>query len=120
MTQSVVRKESFNSVTVFWLDKDLVLERLRAAVDSLASDSNILRIILFGSFAEGRAVPGSDIDIMIVLSSDERPILDRISAYLIYFSGIGIGVDLFPYTLAEMDNPLARRAAEIGIVLFSR
>ena len=68
--QSVVRKESFNSVTVFWLDTDLVHERLRAAVERLASDPNIPRVVLFGSFAEGRAVPGSDLDIMIVLAHD--------------------------------------------------
>ena len=68
--QSVVRKESFNSVTVFWLDTDLVHERLRAAVERLASDQNVLRVVLFGSFAGGRAVPGSDLDIMIVLACD--------------------------------------------------
>jgi hypothetical protein len=51
--QSVVRKESFNSVTVFWLDRDLVHERLQAAVDRLASDPNVLRVVLFGSFAGG-------------------------------------------------------------------
>ena len=51
--QSVVRKESFNSVTVFWLDTDLVHERLRAAVERLASDQNVLRVVLFGSFAGG-------------------------------------------------------------------
>lgn len=118
--QSVVRKESFNSVTVFWLDADLVRERLRAAVERLAGDQNVLRVVLFGSFAEGRAVPGSDLDIMIVLAHDERPLLERVSAYLTYFSGIGIGVDLFPYTVSELGNPLARRAAETGTVLFSR
>jgi len=68
--QSVVRKESFGSVTVFWLDTDLVRERLRAVVERLAENPNVLRVILFGSFAEGRAVPGSDLDVMIVLAHD--------------------------------------------------
>ena len=68
--QSTVRKESFGSVTVFWLDTDLVRERLRAVVERLADDPNVLRVILFGSFAEGRAVPGSDLDVMIVLAHD--------------------------------------------------
>ena len=95
--QSVVRKESFNSVTVFWLDVELVRKRLSAAVERLADDQNVLRVVLFGSFAEGRAIPGSDLDIMIVLAHDERPLLERISADRMYFSGIGIGVDLFPY-----------------------
>nr|WP_303714588.1 nucleotidyltransferase domain-containing protein [Methanoculleus marisnigri] len=76
--------------------------------------------MLFGSFAEGRAVPGSDLDIMIVLARDERPFPEWVSAYLAYFSDIGIGVDLFPYTVSELSNPLARRAAESGPLLFSR
>lgn len=118
--QSVVRKESFNSVTVFWLDTALVLEQLRAAVDRLTSDPNVLHVVLFGSFAEERAVPGSDVDVMLVLADDDRPFLDRISAYLTCFSDVGIGVDLFPYTVGEMDNPLARRASETGVQLFSR
>jgi hypothetical protein len=65
--QSVVRKESFGSVTVFWLDTDLVHERRWRGWQS---DPNVLRVILFGSFAEGRAVPGSDLDVMIVLAHD--------------------------------------------------
>jgi hypothetical protein len=59
-----------SSVTVFWLDTDLVRERLRAVVERLAENPNVLRVILFGSFAEGRAVPGSDLDVMIVLAHD--------------------------------------------------
>jgi hypothetical protein len=46
--------------------------------------------------------------------------LERVSAYLTYFSGLGIGVDLFPYTVSELEHPLARRAAESGTLLFSR
>jgi len=107
-------------VTVFWLDTDLVHERLQAAVERLAFDPNVLRVVLFGSFADGRAVPGSDLDIMIVLVHDEHPFLERVSAYHTCFSGIGIGIDLFPYTLGELENPIARRAEESGTLLFSR
>ncbi|WP_083531481.1 nucleotidyltransferase domain-containing protein [Methanoculleus bourgensis] len=39
-------------------------------MERLASDPNIPRVVLFGSFAEGRAVPGSDLDVMIVLAHD--------------------------------------------------
>ncbi|GEM_PF-1100560 len=117
---AVTGAERINSVTVFWLDTDLVRERLSAVVARMTDDPNVLRVVLFGSFAERRAVPGSDLDIMIVLAHDERPFLERVSAYLAYFSGIGIGVDLFPYTVSKLGNPLARRAAETGTVLFSR
>jgi hypothetical protein len=44
--------------------------------------------------------------------------IERVSAYLTYFSGVG--VDLFPYTVSELEHPLARRAAESGTLLFSR
>jgi hypothetical protein len=45
---------------------------------------------------------------------------DRIDEYLAFFSGIGIGIDVFPYTERELENPLAKQALSQGIVLASR
>lgn len=118
---SAVREESFNSVKVFWLDSGYVLKQLAERVAALAAaDPNVLRVVLFGSFAEGRAVPGSDIDILIVLRSDPRRMMDRIAEYQEIFSGMGIGADVFPYTEDELDNPLAKNALSSGKVLFQR
>jgi len=80
----------------------------------------VMKIIIFGSFAENRAVPGSDVDILIVLKSDSRKLIDRIQDYLDAFSEIGIAIDVFPYTINELDNPLAQTALRTGKVLFER
>lgn len=120
MGQSAVRERSFGSVKTFWLDRDYIDRQLEKAVDSLSADQNVLKVVLFGSFAEGRAVPGSDIDLLIVLQSDPRRFIDRIQQYLDVFADIGIPVDVFPYTTPELDNPLAERAFSTGKILFER
>jgi predicted nucleotidyltransferase len=120
MSRSAVLERSFGSVKVFWLDKEYIQRQLMIAVDALKGDGNVLKIILFGSFAEGRAVPGSDVDVLIVLRSDPRRFIDRIPDYLEIFSDLGTGVDVFPYTVDELENPVARNAVATGKVLLER
>ncbi len=120
MARSAVLERSFGSVKTFWLDREYVLRQLVAAVDALRTDRNVVKVILFGSFANDRAVPGSDVDILLVLRSDPRRFIDRIPEYLDAFSDLGIGVDVFPYTADELDNPVAKTALATGKVLFER
>lgn len=120
MTRSAVREKSYGSVKTFWIDRDFINRQLDKAVRSLCTNPDVLKIVLFGSFAEDRAVPGSDVDLLIVLKSDSRKLLDRIQDYLDPFSELGIAIDVFPYTVKELDNPLARTALRTGRVLFSR
>jgi predicted nucleotidyltransferase len=117
---SMVREESYNSVKVFWLEADRVIVRLRRRAEALVRENKARRIVLFGSLAEGRAVPGSDADLLIVVDDDTRPLKERVAEYLGYFSDIGIPVDVFPYTVAELATPVARNALDRGIVLASR
>jgi predicted nucleotidyltransferase len=107
-------------VRTFWLDKEYINCQIAKAVDALRADQNVQRIVLFGSFAEDRAVPGSDVDILIITKVDSRRFIDRILFYLEAFSEIGIGVDVFPYTVDELDNPVAVTAIRTGRVLFER
>jgi uncharacterized protein len=118
--RSAVREESYNSVKVFWLDIDFIISRLRQKAEQLISDTRVHKGVLFGSLAEGRTVPGSDADLLIVLEDDGLPMKERIDEYLEFFSGIGIGIDVFPYTTRELENPLAKQALSQGIVLASR
>jgi len=120
MTRSAVREKSYGSVKTFWLDRDYIYRQLGTAVDSLRTDPNVVKIVLFGSFAEDRAVPGSDVDILLVLQSDSRRFIYRIQDYPDFFSGPGIVVDVFPYTVDELDNPLVQTALRTGKVLFGR
>ena len=63
----------------------------------------VLEVRLFGSLAEGTAVPGSDADVLIVLR--EHPLqrwFDRIPQYAPAFDEIDLPVELFCYTLDEL------------------
>ena len=118
-------KKSYGSVQVTWLDRDAVLESTRQAVAALAAHRpEIDQVILFGSMARGDAVPGSDVDLLMVLESSDRAFLERISLYRP--SGIPVGVDVFPYTRQELANMLdegngfVRQAQEEGITLYQR
>lgn len=82
MTRSAVREKSYGSVKTFWIDRDFINRQLDKAVRSLRTNPDVLKIVLFGSFAEDRAVPGSDVDLLIVLKSDSRKLIDRIQDYL--------------------------------------
>ena len=76
--RSLVRKESCGSVTVFWLDRAEARRRIETAGNALVeSRSDVVAVYLFGSLAEGRAVPGSDADIMILLSGSTGKWIDR-------------------------------------------
>jgi len=62
-------------------------------------------VVLFGSLARGDAVPGSDVDLLIVLAADERRFMDRVSDFLP--DAFPIGVDVIPWTLAELEDRVA-------------
>jgi predicted nucleotidyltransferase len=107
-------------VKTFWLDREHIFRQLEKTIDTIQADPNVLKVVLFGSFVEGRAVPGSDIDILIILKDDPRRFIDRIQHYLDSFAYIGIAVDVFPYTTNELDSPLVQRALSTGKILFER
>ena len=62
----------------------------------------VLRVIWFGSRVNGTPAPGSDVDVCVVLAHADKPFRDRIGDYLPY--GFPVGVDLFPYTAAELER----------------
>lgn len=116
--QSPIRKTYYNSVKVFWLDRHLALERtIQAARKLCLANPTVLRVILFGSLAEGTALPSSDADILIVVKNSNLRLIDRAEQYRAYFGDIGLGIDLFVYTEAEIaggDIPLVRSALSTG------
>jgi len=71
----------------------------------LKSYPEIDEIIVFGCFETGNYAPGSDLDLLIVLSRSTRSVRDRIPEYMP--DEFPVPVDLFPFTRAE----LADRAA---------
>jgi len=116
--QSVVQRRSYGSVEIFSLNNDLINKRLNERVEILSKDNNILKIVLFGSFATGKAVPGSDLDILIVLRESDKKLINRIEDFQEVFSDMGIAVDIFPYTIDELENPVAINALSAGKILY--
>lgn len=96
------------------------MERLRERARRLNKENpQVEKILLFGSIAQRTATPGSDADVCVILKEDHRRFIDRIPDFSEYFSNMGIGVDVFPYTVEEIKKgiPVVRAALKNGIVL---
>ena len=114
-----------STVSVTWFDRDAVWRAVEAHARALAARCpEIEEIRVFGSLVKGTAVPGSDVDLLIIVSASDRPFLDRIRAYLP--GAFPCGVDVFPYTRAEIarmtseGNPLIAGALGEGRTIFRR
>ena len=75
--------------------RESVRNRLSALVALLVERFSVTRITLFGSFARGSAVPGSDIDLLVEGLSDDRLIEATVAAERL-FSPLPITLDLVP------------------------
>jgi len=120
-----MQKRSFGTVNVFSLNRAGIREALHDVVETrYRPDPNVLAVYLFGSFARGTAVPGSDVDLLIVLDTDERPPRDRIPDYLP--DAFPVGVDVIPWTRSELaarlaqGDRLARTVLTEGEILLDR
>ena len=94
-------------IRTFRVDRPKVRARLREWAQTLRTRPEILRVVLFGSHARGDATAASDADILIILADSPLRFDERIPLYRP--TGLGVSVDVFPYTLAE-----ARRSLEEG------
>ncbi len=121
--QSILQKYSYSGVTLWKLDNQAAIEALKVSAQKLIETrDDVNRVILFGSLAAKKAVPGSDADILIVLEDSNIPLwFERIDEFETFFSGIRMPIELFPYTKSETTSiPFARTALEEGIVLAER
>ncbi len=78
----------------------------------------ILEVWVFGSFAQCKAAPGSDIDLLLVIDKSDKRLIDRIEKYQDMFSDMGISVDIFPYTIQESDAPFVQNAKRNGVCIY--
>lgn len=113
---SVVEKKCYGSVEVYWLNRDEAVRRIAAAAASLVEQrGDVLAVYIFGSLATGRAVPGSDADILVLLKRSHTRRMDRPLEFTRYFDTVGLPVDLFCYTTEETEHhPFAREAMHRG------
>lgn len=96
------------SVRVWRIDRAAVIDRLRTWARRLASDHpEVLAVVLFGSLARGEATASSDADVLLLLADSPLPFAERLVRWKP--AGLGIGVEVFPYTVSE-----ARDAVSAG------
>lgn len=120
---SVIQKKYYNSAKVFWLNKELLESRINLAVKNLISEHpEVSKVVLFGSVADNRSTPFSDVDILIVTDNSQERFLDRSLSFMNYFEGVGLGIDIFVYTSQEAVKgiPLVKLALKQGKVLFEK
>jgi predicted nucleotidyltransferase len=78
------------------LTRDGILAELRRLKPELSRRYGVNRIALFGSFAQGEARPGSDIDVVVELAEPDLFALVHIKEEL--ESGFQRPVDVIPYS----------------------
>lgn len=120
-----MRTKSSPFVKVKFLDKPGIMKAIKRLAEELSQKHpEIESISLFGSFARDGAVPGSDVDILIVLTDSNVPFKDRLTKYMP--SSFPVGVEVFPYTRCEMETMLSqgnfflKSAQRDSILLFER
>ena len=98
-----------SSVEVKSVDED----QIRQCVDDyaamlLSSRPEVMEVVVFGSFVTKTFVPGSDVDIFILLSDSDKSVRDRIPDFMP--PHFPVCVDIFPYTAREAaameDSPI--------------
>ena len=116
---------SLNTVSVTYFDREGVQQAVAEYVHVLgARHTELEEVVLFGSMASGIPVPGSDVDLLLILTSSDRPFRERIPLFLP--GKFPVGVDVFPYTRAEVErmrqdgNSLISRALREGLTIFRR
>ena len=93
-------RKSSNSVEIKWTDPEKVARAVHDHASRLKRENpKVERVIWFGSRVNGLPTPGSDVDLCIVVSQDDRRRRDRIPDFLP--TGFPVGIDLFVYTRDE-------------------
>lgn len=116
---SLVRKESYGSVTIYWLDREVARQQIQAAAQQLiAARPEVVAVYLFGSLARNNATPRSDADILIVLRESNQPVwFKRAVDYFPYFDSVEMPTELFCYTLELPRKAVARNALQYAVLM---
>jgi len=98
---------------------------LKEAVRKIVSIGGAEKIILFGSYAYGKPTMDSDIDLMVVMDTNERP-HKRSVALRKTLKGLGIPKDIIVKTPEEFNRfkdivgTIVYTAAHYGKVIYER
>ena len=102
----------------------ITMPEIQAFADRIAREFDPVRIILFGSYADGTASPDSDVDLLVVLPFEGRNL--DMSVKILVRTSPSFPVDLLarkPDDVAlryELGDPLVRSALDFGKTLHAR
>lgn len=97
---------------------------IRDRIAAYLTGTDVIRAILFGSYARGTADSSSDLD-LVLIERNPHPFLERGLDHLPLFR-LGVGVDLLVYTpeeyaqLKAAGNPLIEQVEREGVTLYAR
>ena len=117
-----VRKAVVPSSYYWW---PITRSKIKQAALKIAKEIEPEKIILFGSFAYGKPTPDSDVDLLVIMESDERPAKRATAIYLV-LSGKTFPMDILVRTPAELSHRLAigdffiKEIMERGKVVYDR
>jgi predicted nucleotidyltransferase len=94
-----------NGVEVLSVD----LNKIRKSLENIASKiktehSQVIKIILFGSFVKNNFTPYSDIDIAIIVKDSSKNFLHRQDDFIDYFKHLKLDVNIVVYTQEELEK----------------
>jgi predicted nucleotidyltransferase len=116
----------FPSSKPVFINRQKIIDEFRQiALQAADKYKNIVEIYLFGSYARGNAGFHSDADILIILSSEKRNLIDRLDEFILTFSEGPVPVDVLAYTRVELKQALKEgncflAKAVKGIKLFKK
>jgi predicted nucleotidyltransferase len=95
----------FPSSKPIFVDTEKIIAEIRKlALKLVKKNSKVREVYLFGSYAEGQALPRSDADVLIVLSEDSRRVIDRLDEFILEFIDAPVPVDVLVYTKKEIEK----------------
>ncbi len=108
---------SWSFAEVRFVDREQVLDGLRrAAREAQAAHPEIVRVLLFGSFAQGNWTADSDADLIVVVRKEFPDLLSR-SRYHIHSPSVL--VDTLVYSETEFDRQASDPSSFLSRVLSS-
>lgn len=104
------------------VETDITLKRIKEIADQIVEHSHPQKIILFGSYAYGTATVDSDVDLLVMMDTEEKPL--HAAAQIAAAIDHPFPLDIIVFTSSDWEASLKRKgifATEVmtkGIVLY--
>ncbi|MDI6803293.1 MAG: nucleotidyltransferase domain-containing protein [Bacteroidota bacterium] len=103
----------------------ITMKEIRSIAKRIAEKFDVQKIILFGSYAKGKADENSDVDLLVVMDTKKRPIQQRYEIYK-SLTPIHFALDIIVRTEDDLKQRIPKgdwflkEAYENGKVLYAR